>query len=385
MQEVKIGIIGSGGRGNVLRHVHCPGEGVRVVACCDLDEEALAKNREAYGDDLFVTKDYRELLAHGIDAVSVGSPDFLHEEHACAALERGVATFLEKPMHITIAGCDRILQTARQSGTKLFVGHNMRYMSLFIEMKRLIDSGAIGEVKAIWCRHFVAYGGDAYFRDWHSERRYANSLLLQKGAHDIDMIHWLAGRYTRRVSAFGSLTVYDKCARRSPEEKGDTTWKPEHWPPLEQKDMSPIIDVEDQSVVIMDMGDGVMGSYLQCHFTPDAARNYTVIGTEGRIENVDDCIFLWNRRMLEWESHKRALNPDKRFDDTRTSGADHGGADPVMTREFVAYVRGDVTETTATPGAARMAVAVGCRASDSLRGDGGALNVPPLPDASPRD
>jgi len=384
MKEIRIGIIGSGGRGNVLRHVHCPEEGVRVVACCDLDEAALAANREAYGDDLFVTTDYRELLDQDINAVAVGSPDFLHEEHACAALERGLATFLEKPMHITIDGCDRILQTARDSGAKLFVGHNMRYMETYLTMKRLIDEGAIGEVKAIWCRHFISYGGDAYFRDWHSEQKYSNGLLLQKGAHDIDIIHWLAGRYTQRVSAFGSLTVYDKCPRRRPEEKGDTEWNPDHWPPLEQTDFSPKIDVEDQSVVIMDMGDGVMGSYLQCHFTPDASRNYTVIGTEGRIENIDGGISLWNRRKLEWESHKRTLNPDERFENNGGGGRDHSGADPIMTREFIAYVRGDIDETVSSPQAARMSVAVGCQATRSLRSGGGALDVPQLEKAQIR-
>lgn len=56
-------------------------------------------------------------------------------------------------------------------------------------MKELIDAGAIGEVKTIWCRHFVGNGGDYYFKDWHAERKNTTSLLLQKGAHDIDVIH----------------------------------------------------------------------------------------------------------------------------------------------------------------------------------------------------
>ncbi len=37
------------------------------------------------------------------------------------------------------------------------------------KMRELIERGRIGRVEAIWCRHFISYGGDAYFKDWHSE------------------------------------------------------------------------------------------------------------------------------------------------------------------------------------------------------------------------
>jgi len=383
MKEIGIGLIGSGGRGNVLRFAHKPEENVRIAACCDIRDDVLAQNKKAYGETLFTTNDYQELLEQNLEAVAICSPDFLHEQHACAALERGLPVFLEKPMDVSIAGCDRIIQTARENNTKLFIGHNLRYMNLFLKMKAIVDSGRIGEVKAVWCRHFISYGGDAYFRDWHSEREKSNGLLLQKGAHDIDVIHWLCGRYTQKVSAFGALTVYDKCPRRGPDEKGEVEWNPDHYPPLEQEGFSPKIDVEDQNTVIMDMGDGVLGTYLQCHFSPDACRNYTVIGTKGRIENIgdgpEDPIYIWTKRKLEWEFPNRMLEPDEKCYGDKAAEGGHGGADPVIVQEFVDYVRGDITETTATPQAARMAIAVGCKATESLRNGGGALAVPPLP------
>ena len=79
-------------------------------------------------------------------------------------------------------------------------------------------------MKAVWCRHFVGNGGDYYFKDWHADRRRPTGLLLQKGAHDIDVIHWLAGGYDRRVSAMGALAVYgditDRRDRRRPADAG---------------------------------------------------------------------------------------------------------------------------------------------------------------------
>ena len=84
-------------------------------------------------------------------------------------------------MAITIDGCDRILRDGlRSTRRKLYLGHNMRHMDVIRKMKELIDKGAIGEVKAAWCRHFVGYGGDAYFKDWHAERRKAPACCCRR-------------------------------------------------------------------------------------------------------------------------------------------------------------------------------------------------------------
>jgi predicted dehydrogenase len=338
---------------------------------------ALARNRESYGADVFTTRDYRRLLAQDLDAVFVCTPDFLHEEHALAALDRGLAVYLEKPMAITIAGCDRLLKAARRKKARLFVGHNMRYMTVIRRMKQLIDDGVIGDVKSVWCRHFISYGGDAYFRDWHSERRYATGMLLQKAAHDIDVMHWLAGVYTKRVAAFGNLAVYDKLPRRKRSDPGNASFNVKHWPPMKQTGFSPTINVEDQSVVIMTMEQGILGAYLQCHFTPDACRNYTIIGTKGRLENFgdhpDSPIFLWNKRT---DSYR--MIGDAVYRGAATNNGGHGGADPVIVQEFLDFARKG-GRTTATPEAARMSVATGYQATMSLRNGGRPMNVPPLP------
>ena len=240
-KELRIGVIGAGGRGALARNAHHPEEGVRVVAGADPNPAALAQFKLDYGPDVFVTDDYRKLLAFkDIGAVFITSPDFLHEEHAVAALKAGKAVYLEKPMAITVAGCDRILRTAFERKLKLYMGHNMRHMLVIRKMRDLIRSGAIGQVKAGWCRHFVGYGGDAYFKDWHADRSKSTSLLLQKGAHDIDVLHWLCGGYSARVNALGGLVVYGQIKdRHSPKERGDASWTFDNWPPLSQKGSTP--------------------------------------------------------------------------------------------------------------------------------------------------
>ncbi len=380
MQKLRLGVIGAGGRGALARRAHRPEEGSFLVAAADVRDEPLAKFQETYGPDVLVTKDYRELLARpDIDAVFITTPDYLHEEHALAAIAAGKGVYLEKPMAITIQGCDRILSAAVKAGVKLYLGHNMRHFPVVRKMKDLIDGGAIGQVKSGWCRHFVAYGGDAYFKDWHAEQRRSTSLLLQKGAHDIDVLHWLCGGYTHRVTAMGNLSVYNTITdRHSPEERGDATWSKDNWPPLSQKQLNPVIDVEDLSLMLMELDNGVLCSYEQCHYTPDAWRNYTIIGTEGRIENFGDVpgestvVRLWN--------HRCGYKPqgDQEFHFPKEAAGSHGGADPLIIDEFLRYLR-DGGRTQTSPLAARYAVAAGCLAAHSIRNGNGPMLVPPPP------
>lgn len=372
MKQINLAAIGLGNRSEILESAHSPQEGIRVTTGIDVSERARSEFLDRF-PGAQVWSDYRQLLQEpGPDAVFVLSPDYLHKEQACALLGAGIPVFLEKPIATTVADADAILNTARTTGTKLFLGHNMRYFPCILKMKEVIDSGSIGRIEAVWVRHFVAYGGDAYFRDWHSESRYSTGLLLQKAAHDIDIIHWLAGSYTRKVVAMGKLSVYDRLPRRKPAEPGDATFRTEHWPPEEQSGFSPTIDVEDHSMVLMQLANGVQASYTQCHYTPDAHRNYTFIGTRGRVENIGDhgrC-----RIAVYTSRHDDQAQPDV-VHDIETGDDEHGGADPVMIRSFLDYLL-DRDKPNTSPIAAREAVATGCTATESLRTDSCARIVP---------
>lgn len=379
--DLKIGIIGSGGRGGLAAYAHKPDEGSRIVACCDINPDILSERRADYGDDLFITTDYRELLQQDLDAVFITTPDFLHEEQAVAALQAGKAVYLEKPMAITTEGCDRILQAAYESGARLYLGHNMRHMPFVRKMKELIDGGAIGEVKTAWARHFIGHGGDYYFKSWHAERQYSTGMLLQKAAHDIDVLHWFCGGYAQRVNAMGDLMVYGDIADRREAGQGPSRRPHENaqegffWPPSTQRWMNHHIDIEDVSMMQMQLDNGVLVSYQQCHFTPDYWRSYTVIGTEGRLENFGNgedgtCIKVWNKRKQE------SAAPDEVHMVGAADGS-HGGADPNIVQEFIRFVR-DGGKTDTSPVAARYSVAAGYAATYSLRNGGVPVQIVPV-------
>lgn len=366
MRVAAVGLGLRGGLAKVFERLN----GVEVIALCDVDE-SIAKRFDSGGDlrkafpNAEFTTSFDELLTKKADAILILTPDHLHKDHAIRALKAGFHVYVEKPLATTVADCDDILRVATTAAGKLFVGHNLRYFPFADTLKKVVDSGEIGRVLNIWCRHFINYGGEAYFKDWHSERRNTTSLLLQKGAHDIDLIHWLADSYSDSVVAMGRLAVYDKLPRRLPTEKADFSQfgSPDLWPPEEQRGFSPTIDVEDSSMVLLSLANGVQASYSQAMYTPDACRNYTIIGTRGRIENIGDGpsseIWVYSDRHAQFGKPTRVIK-------VPTVDGSHAGADAKIAQDFVDFVRGH-SAPRVTPVAARMAVAAGCAATESLR------------------
>jgi predicted dehydrogenase len=225
-------------------------------------------------------------------------------------------------------------------------------------------------------RHFVGNGGDYYFKDWHADRANVTSLLLQKASHDIDVVHMLGGGYTRRVVGMGDLMVYGDVTDRR-ERPGETVhdwFSFDNWPPEAATGLNPVVDVEDVSMMMMTLDNGVQASYQQCHFTPDYWRNYTVIGTRGRLENVGDTaggvVKVWNRRH-EWQAAGDVEYPIEGVE----SG--HTDADQLTMTEFLASLATGAA-TALSPIAARESVAAGVLATASLRSGSVPFDVPPL-------
>lgn len=376
--HLRIGVVGVGARARLALHAEAPENNGVIVAVADPSPHAEHRVVERLGREIPVMPSNDEWSSDDFDAAFVISPDDTHEAIACELLERGIAVYLEKPLAITVPGATRILTTAFQTKTPLYVGHNMRHMSVVTTFKKLIDDGIIGDVKSIWCRHFVGNGGDYYFKDWHAQRSRVNSLLLQKGAHDIDVMHWLAGGHTRTVVGMGSLGVYDQVqSRRDNSDRLMPQWFDYGtWPPENQYDLNPIIDVEDLSMILMRFNNGILASYQQCHYTPDYWRNYTIIGTRGRAENFGDTgggvVRVWTERV--------GYDPVAPLE--IPIGDDVGGhqsADERTVREFIQFIREGVPTQTSPLGAWYAAV-TGAEAAYSLRHGSVPRTIDDLPD-----
>ena len=379
MEKVKFGIVGADFnlRSNMVM-VNYPKDRSELVALCDTNPAMLQKFRDENPDSTVKFYDSAEKMYADTDvqAVFIMVRDLYHEELAVAALEAGKAVYLEKPIAITVEGCDRILATAVRTSGKLFVGHNMRYFASILKMKEVIDSGIIGNIQCAWVRHFVNYGS-CYFHHWCAEQKNCTGLLLQKGAHDIDIIHWLTGAYSKRVVGMGKLSVYNRTTNHlAPGEAPDRkkAFMETSWPPLEIDKLNPNMDVEDHNMLLMQLSNGVQASYEHCMYAPDSERNYTFIGDKGRVENIGD---TGDCEIHVWVSRTKRTTPDIIYK-LRAKQGSHGGSDAEIIKAFFDYVQYD-KKPSVSPIAARYAVAAGYMGHVSLRNGNMPQDIPDLP------
>ncbi|MBB4080946.1 putative dehydrogenase [Lewinella aquimaris] len=139
---IGLGIQGFGDLAAALQH-----PGVKLVAGCDLYTGHLERAREVYGSDIFLTRDYREVLARtDVDAVIVATPDHWHDTITIEALDAGKHVYCEKPLVQRIDEGQAVLAAERRNPGILIVG-SQRVSSILTEQAREIyRRGDLGQL-----------------------------------------------------------------------------------------------------------------------------------------------------------------------------------------------------------------------------------------------
>ena len=97
--QVQVALIGAGGMGTADATTCITVPGVKLVAVCDLYDGRIADAKKKWGNDLFTTRDYKEILERkDIDAVIIATPDHWHKDISAAAMNKGKHVYCEKPM-----------------------------------------------------------------------------------------------------------------------------------------------------------------------------------------------------------------------------------------------------------------------------------------------
>ncbi len=244
MKTIKIGIIGWGFMGRTHAHalrampLFYPGAGFRaeIAGICS---RRLEKAREA-AEELnvpYYTDDYRQLLAREeIDAVSVCTPNALHEEIALAALKAGKHLYIDKPLADTAQGARRIADQAEKSGVFTRMVFNNRYLPVTLRARELVDQGRIGRVLSFEGRYLHSGSIDPN-KPIGWKQTLQGGVLLDLGSHVLDLITWLCG-YPEAVFC-AQRTLYDT----RPTREGGAT-----------RDLS-----DDQTLMLLRLPGGAMG------------------------------------------------------------------------------------------------------------------------------
>ena len=188
---LRVAIIGTG-FGAVHARAYNKHPRVELVAVAGRD----AKKTKAFAKEHGIAaaySDWREMLAtERLDAISIVTPNALHEEMSIAALQAGCHVLCEKPLAPTAKAAKRIIRAAKSARKQLAVNFPFRFDPCLCEVKRLIDSGALGRIyylKSRWLRPRGLPTG------WFSEAAQSGGgALLDIGVHRLDVLMWLLGR-----------------------------------------------------------------------------------------------------------------------------------------------------------------------------------------------
>ena len=131
--------------------------GVKLVAVADCYDGRLARSKEVWGDDVFTSRDYNEVLARkDIDAVIIGTPDHWHKQASVDAMKAGKDVYCEKPMIHRYSDGPEMIETARSTNRIIQIGSQRVSSVLYAKAKELLAAGAIGKlnmVTASWDRN----------------------------------------------------------------------------------------------------------------------------------------------------------------------------------------------------------------------------------------
>lgn len=189
---IKLAIVGLGYWGpNLMRNF----DGLKdceVLFCCDLDQTNLDSTKEQY-PYIQTTKDFNTLVENPeLDAIVIATSAETHCDLAKKALLHDKHVFVEKPLTLDLNDADELVQLTEQKKCKLMVGHLMEYHPAIGKLKKIIESGELGEIYYLYSQR-VNLG----------KIRQNENALWSFAPHDLSIIMYLLDMEPESVSVNG--------------------------------------------------------------------------------------------------------------------------------------------------------------------------------------
>ena len=188
---LKVGLIGCGFMGNMHANCYKNIEGVTLAAVADVRPEKAAEL--AKGTDAVIYGDGKDLIANAdVDVIDICLPTYLHAPYALLAMEKVKYLFIEKPVTLTNDEAASLIAAAKKSGCQVQVGQVIRFWDEYEELKKIVDSGALGKVVNANFRRISplpTWGWENWLLDTAKSGGAAQDLHV----HDVDYVLSLFG------------------------------------------------------------------------------------------------------------------------------------------------------------------------------------------------
>ncbi len=191
----------------------------KLVAVADVIESRAIHLAQQFGAQPLT--DYRRVLERkDIDVVCICVPSGLHAQIGIEAAQHGKHVVVEKPMALSLADADALIQACERAGVTLTVVLQNRYNPPMQDLKRLVDSGQLGRL-LLGNATVRWYRPQSYYEDgWHGTRAMDGGALMNQSIHHIDALQWLMGDVDS-VFAYGATLAH----RMECEDVGVAVWR----------------------------------------------------------------------------------------------------------------------------------------------------------------
>jgi predicted dehydrogenase len=163
--QIHLALVGAGGQGMGDTKTALLVPGVKLVAVADCYDGRLARAKELWGDEIFTTRDYKEILSRSdVDAILVGTPDHWHKQAAVDAMNAGKDVYCEKPMIHAYPEGPEIIATAKKTERIIQIGSQRVSSLIYKKAREIVQSGSLGQITAIsaWWDRNSAIGAWEY-------------------------------------------------------------------------------------------------------------------------------------------------------------------------------------------------------------------------------
>ena len=392
-RQISVVLLGAGNRANVYASVSIKfPEKMKVVGIVDPDpvrRELMRSKYEVAHENCFENVYEFVKREKFADAVINGTMDHLHVETSIPVLEKGYDLLLEKPFAVNEDEMNRLRQCAKKHGSKVVIGHVLRYTDFYRAIKNHVISGEIGKIISIETCEHVNYHHMAvsYVRGkWRSEKLCFAPMLLAKSCHDMDIMLWMMKETSpTSISSFGSDFQFgterkpqgagSRCLTDCPYESecifssranylAASRWKQYVWkcleaqgePTAEMKENSLktdnpygkcVWDFErdgnvDHQTVIVNFASGATGSFSMIGGSAKSERNIHIVGTKGEIKGTFEDSRYVVRAMAQntVSGYSETLYDLKQDGDKIGAMGGHGGGDTKLVLDFLDYLNG---------------------------------------------
>lgn len=201
---MKIVQVGVGGMGSVHFNIYKNLEGIEYAAVCDIRTDML---KQKVGDfPVRMYADYDEMLAaEKPDMVDICTPTYLHVEMAIKAMEAGAHVLSEKPMSLTGADADKLLEVQKKTGKRYMTAQVVRFMNAYAYLRGLIENKKYGKLESL-SMHRVSQTPRWSWDNWFLDEKRSGHVIMDLMIHDIDFMQSVLGEPKDIVGIYHPMT-----------------------------------------------------------------------------------------------------------------------------------------------------------------------------------